>query len=166
MSVERLYPSTIADLEALIGRDLGPTEWHTLTQEEINTFADLTGDHQWIHVDEERSAVGPFGQTIGHGLLTLSLGPRFMEELFAFDGFGHSLNYGYDKVRFPHPRPVGTNVRMKASVIDVTRAEGTRSALISIRQVFEADGIEKPVCVAESKAYFTERGQDDASETS
>lgn len=153
---ERHHPSTITDFEDLIGKDLGPTEWHTLTQDDINTFADLTGDHQWIHVDEERAAQGPFGKTIGHGLLTLSLGPTFMEELFAFDGFAHSLNYGYDKVRFPHPRPVGTKVRMTAAVTNVQRADAA-SALVSIRQVFEADGIEKPVCVAESKAYFTER---------
>jgi acyl dehydratase len=150
-----LRPTSVEDLVALVGRELGPTQWHSLTQEDINKFADVTGDHQWIHVDEERAAAGPFGTTIGHGLLTLSLGPAFMEELMAFDGFAHSLNYGYNKVRFPHPRPVGTKVRMRATVTDVAPT-GDGSAQITTRQFFEAEGIEKPICVAESIGFFTE----------
>src|SRR5690606_5223134 len=114
-----LRPTTVDELVALVGRELGPTQWHTLVQEDIDTFATVTGDHQWIHVDPERAAAGPFGTTIGHGLFTLSLGPTFMEELMAFDGFAHSLNYGYNKVRFPHPRPVGSKVRMRATISDV-----------------------------------------------
>jgi acyl dehydratase len=144
-----IRPTTIAEIDALVGKELGPTGWHTLVQDDINTFADLTNDHQWIHVDEDRAAEGPFGGTIGHGLFTLSLGPAFMEELMAFDGFAHSLNYGYDKVRFPQPRPVGSKVRMRATISAVD-PRGTGSAQVTTTQIFEADGIEKPICVAES----------------
>lgn len=152
-----IRPTTISELEALVGSELGPTGWQTLTQGDIDSFADLTNDHQWIHVDEERAANGPFGMTVGHGLFTLSLGPGFMEELMAFDGFAHSLNYGYEKIRFPHPRPVGSQVRMRATITEVEpRGEG--SARIVVNQVFEADGIDKPICVAESIGFFTEHG--------
>ena len=150
-----LRPTTITELEALVGTELGPSAWHTLTQDEIDRFADVTGDHQWIHVDPDRAAAGPFGGTIGHGLFTLSLGPAMMEELMAFDGFLHSLNYGYDKVRFPHPRPVGSRVRMRATVTRVDRA-GDDAAQIVTTQYFEAEGIDKPICVAESIGRFTE----------
>lgn len=154
-----MRPSTVQDLRDLVGQELGPTHWHTLTQDEINAFADLTNDHQWIHVDAERAAAGPFGTTIGHGLFTLSLGPVFLEELMAFDGFKHSLNYGYNRVRFPHPRPVGSKVRMRANVRSV-EAQGEDSAQIVIAQHFEAEGLDKPVCVAEAIAYFTEHPKD------
>lgn len=157
MSTTALRPTTIEELTALEGRELGPTDWHTLTQAEIDAFAEVTGDHQWIHVDTERAAAGPFGGTIGHGLFTLSLGPTFMEELMAFDGFAHSLNYGYDRVRFPHPRPVGSKVRMRATITRVVPT-GDGSAQITTTQVFEADGIAKPICVAESIGRFTEYG--------
>ncbi len=156
-----LRPTTIQELIELVGTQLGPTEWHTLTQDEINGFADLTGDHQWIHVDTERAEAGPFGATIGHGLFTLSLGPAFMEELMAFDGFMHSLNYGYNKVRFPHPRPVGTKVRMRATITHVEPA-GDGAAQITTTQYFEAEGIDKPICVAESIGRFTEYPADAA----
>ena len=159
MTTTRVRPTTIDELIALEGQELGPTEWHTLSQADINTFADVTGDHQWIHVDEERSAAGPFGTTISHGLLTLSLGPAFMEELMAFDGFAHSLNYGYDKVRFPHPRLVNSKVRMRATITQVT-PDGNGSAQIVTTQVFEGEGLPKPVCVAESIGRFTEYGRE------
>ena len=155
MSATPLRPTTVAELVDLVGTEIGPTEWHTLVQEDIQAFADVTGDHQWIHVDPERSAAGPFGTTIGHGLFTLSLGPTLMEELMAFDGFAHSLNYGYNKVRFPHPRPVGSKVRMRATITEVTPAGGG-AAQITTTQYFEAEGIEKPICVAESIGRFTE----------
>lgn len=156
-----LRPTTIQELVQLVGAQLGPTEWHTLTQDEINGFADLTGDHQWIHVDTGRAEAGPFGATIGHGLFTLSLGPAFMEELMAFDGFMHSLNYGYNKVRFPHPRPVGTKVRMRATITHV-EPTGDGAAQITTTQYFEAEGIDKPICVAESIGRFTEYPADAA----
>jgi len=85
-------PTTLRDLEQLVGSELGPTEWHEVTQQRINDFADLTGDHQWIHVDVERAQDGAFGGTIAHGLYSLSLGPALLEELVAFDGFAHTLN--------------------------------------------------------------------------
>ena len=152
---QRVTPCTIQDLIDLVGEELGPTEWHTLTQIDINTFAEITGDHQWIHTDPHRAAEGPFGQTIGHGLFTLSLGPAFTEELMAFDGFAHSLNYGYNKVRFPQARPVGSRVRMRATISDVSPRDGG-SALVTITQTYEAQGIDKPVCIAESLAFFTQ----------
>jgi acyl dehydratase len=148
-------PATVEDLQALIGAELGPTEWHEVTQERINGFADMTGDHQWIHVDPVRAATSPFGSTIAHGLYSLSLGPAFMEELMAFDGFAHSLNYGYEKVRFPHPLPVGTRIRMRANIASVDKV-GEASAHIVTTQTIEADGIDKPICVAQSVGRFTE----------
>lgn len=148
-------PTSIQELKELQGVELGPTAWHTLTQEDINTFADVTHDHQWIHVDPQRAAEGPFGGTIGHGLFILSLGPAFTEELMAFDGFMHSLNYGYNKVRFPHPSPVGCRVRMRSTLSSVEEV-GEGAAQVVSTQVFEAEGIEKPLCVAESLGRFTE----------
>src|SRR5699024_9925452 len=128
-------------------------------QDDINSFADLTNDHHWIYVDEERAAAGPFGGTIGHGLFTLSLWPGFMEDLMAFVGLAHSLNYGYGKVRFPQPRPLCPQLCMLATVSAVD-ARGTGSAQVTTTQIFEAEGIEKPICVAESIGYFTEHNAD------
>ena len=92
----QIRPTSIQELQGLVGRKLGPTKWHEITQENINAFAVLTGDRQWIHVDPERAKNSIFGSTIAHGLYCLSIGPRFTEELMAFDGFAHSLNYGYE----------------------------------------------------------------------
>ncbi len=148
-------PTSVAELQELVGTTLGPTEWHEITQDRINAFADLTGDHQWIHVDPERAGASPFGSTIAHGLYSLSLGPRFTEELMAFDGFAHSLNYGYEKVRFPAPLPVGSRIRMTAT-IDSVDAVGEGAAQITTVQTFEREGTEKPICVARSVGRFTE----------
>jgi acyl dehydratase len=156
-----LRPATIQDLVALVGRELGPTPWRELIQDELDAFADVTGDHQWIHVDRQRAATGPFGTTIAHGLFTLSLGPALMEELMAFDGFAHSLNYGYDKIRFPRPWPLGTRMRMRATITDATPI-GESSAQITTRQTFEVEGVDQPVCIAESIGRFTEHGSDSA----
>ncbi|AWB90942.1 MaoC family dehydratase [Aeromicrobium chenweiae] len=149
-----LRPRTTADLRELIGADLGATTWHHVTQEDIDRFADLTGDHQWIHVDPVRAAESEFGSTIAHGLFGLSLGPGLMEELIVFDGFAHSLNYGYDKVRFPSPLPVGSRIRMRATVSRVDDL-GT-AANIVISQRYEREGADKPFCVAEQVARLTE----------
>jgi acyl dehydratase len=151
-----LRPRTLADLEALLQRELGPTPWHVLEQDEIDAFATLTGDHQWIHVDPERAAHGPFGRTIGHGLLTLSLGPALTSSLLSLDNFAYALNYGFDKVRFPQARPVGTRLAMTATVVDVRRTD-PGCGLVAIRQTFLLEGATKPVCVADSLAYVTER---------
>ena len=150
-----MRPTSIQDLKDLVGTTLGPTEWHDITQQRIDAFAELTGDHQWIHVDPARAAASDFGSTIAHGLHSLSMGPRFMEDLMAFDGFAHSLNYGYEKVRFPSPNPVGSRIRMHAEIVSVTDVGGG-SARIVTKQVFEREGAEKPICVAESVGQFTE----------
>ena len=98
------------------GDDLGTSDWHEVTQQAIDAFADVTGDHQWIHVDVERAKETPFGGTIAHGYYTLSLAPMFMEQIFALEGFAFAVNYGLDKVRFPAPLPVGSRVRMHAKL--------------------------------------------------
>ncbi|WP_375001673.1 MaoC family dehydratase [Aeromicrobium sp. CTD01-1L150] len=149
-----LRPTTVQDLKDLVGRELGPTKWHDITQERIQAFADLTGDHQWIHVDPERANASAFGSTIAHGLYSLSLGPAFMESLMAFDGFAHSLNYGYNKVRFPSPNPVGSRIRMRATITAVDDVPG--GAQVTTTQTFEREGSEKPILVAESVGRFSE----------
>jgi acyl dehydratase len=151
--VER--PSSVADLRALEGTELGPTAWLEITQDRIDAFADVTGDHQWIHVDPERAAAGPIGSTIAHGLLTLSLAPAFMEQLMAYDGFAHALNYGYDKVRFPAPVPVGSRVRLRATITEVADVPG--GAQVTTTQTIEREGGDKPVLVAQAVARFYER---------
>jgi acyl dehydratase len=152
---EPVRPTTVAELRALVGAELGPTAWYDVTQERIDAFAAATGDHQWIHVDPARAAESPLGTTIAHGLLTLSLGPHFMEALMAFDGFAHSLNYGYEKVRFPAPVPVGSRLRMRATITDVSDVPG--GAQVTTTQTIEVEGGGKPVCVAQSIGRFYER---------
>jgi acyl dehydratase len=145
--------TTITGLEALraaTGTELGVTEWHEVTQTAVDAFADATGDHQWIHVDPERAAQSPLGGTIAHGLYTLSLAPAMTSALLSFEGFAFALNYGYDRVRFPAPLPVGSRVRMRARLAAVEDVPG--GAQITIVQTFEREGADKPVCVAESLA--------------
>jgi acyl dehydratase len=137
----------IDELKAKIGEELGVSDWHEVTQEEIDAFADATGDHQWIHVDPERAAQTPFGGTIAHGLLTLSLGPRFTYQAYSLEGFAFGLNYGYDRVRFPAPLPVNSKVRMRAVLASVDEVPG--GIQMKVTQTFEIEGGEKPVCVAE-----------------
>jgi acyl dehydratase len=139
--------SGIDELRAKVGEELGASDWHEVTQDEINAFADATGDHQWIHVDPERAAETPFGSTIAHGLLTLSLGPRLTYEAYAIEGFAFGLNYGYDRVRFPAPLHVGSRVRMRATLTSIDEVSG--GIQIKVTQTFEREGTEKPVCVAE-----------------
>lgn len=145
-------PRSTADLEGLVGTTLGPTDWHTVDQDRIQAFADVTEDQQWIHVDVERANAGVFGAPIAHGLLTLSLGPRLLADLLSFEGFAHSVNYGYEKVRFPAPLPSGSRVRMSATVVSVDAVQG--GAQVTTRCVFEREGSDKPVCVADSVARF------------
>jgi acyl dehydratase len=137
-----------SDLKARIGEELGVSEWHEVTQERIDAFAAATEDFQWIHVDPDRAAETPFGGTIAHGLYTLSLGPKFAYSLFSLEGFTFGLNYGYDRVRFPAPVPVGSRVRMRATLSKVDDVAG--GLQITVTQTFEAEGADKPVCVAES----------------
>jgi acyl dehydratase len=126
--------------------EIGVSGWHEVTQAAVDAFADLTGDHQWIHVDPVRAAGSAFGGTVAHGLFTLSLGGGLMTEVMDFSAFAHGLNYGYDKVRYPAPLPVGSRLRMRASFTDVTDLGG--AAKLTVRQDFEAEGSDKPVCVA------------------
>jgi len=148
-------PRSAADLRALLGSVLGPTPWYTVDQPKVNRFAEATEDRQWIHVDPARAAASPLGATIVHGLFTLGLGPMFVEQLISFDGFAHSLNYGYGKVRFPAPFPVGSRVRMSLAIDAVDEVSG--GTQLTTTQTFEIEGADKPVCVAESLARFIER---------
>jgi len=143
-------PTTAADLATLVGKELGPTEWYDVTQERVNAFADATDDHQWIHIDVKKAAASPLGGTIAHGLFSLSLGPYLSGLLLAFDGFTHGLNYGYNKVRFPAPVPVGSRIRMRVTVVAADEVAG--GIQITTAQVIEREGSDKPVMVAESLA--------------
>jgi acyl dehydratase len=138
----------LAELKSKVGEELGVSDWIDVTQESIDAFAEGTGDHQWIHVDPERAKDTPFGGTIAHGLYTLSLGPQLSYSLFEVQGVAFGLNYGYNKVRYPAPLPVGSKVRMRATL---TAAEDIPGGLqMTVTQTFERDGADKPVCVAES----------------
>jgi acyl dehydratase len=136
------------ELKAADGEVLGTSDWHEVTQADIDAFADVTGDHQWIHVDPERAKETPFGGTIAHGYYTLSLAPRFSYDLFGLEGIAFGLNYGLNKLRFPSPMPVGGKVRMRMKLQDVEDIPG--GAQITMLLTFEREGGEKPVAVAES----------------
>lgn len=131
-----------------VGTQLGQTEWLEITQEQVNQFAEATGDHQWIHVDVERAAKGPYGGTIAHGYLTLSLIARFGEELFSVKGVAAKLNYGVNKVRFPAPVPVGARIRASASIIGAQ--ETPAGVQVSLQWVVDIEDTTKPACVAET----------------
>jgi len=138
----------IEGLKALVGHDLGHSDWHEITQERVDAFADATDDHQWIHVDVERAKAGPFGGTIAHGYLTLSLAPSLIREVLQVDGVRMGVNYGLNKLRFPAPVPVGSKLRVGvrlAAVDDV----GGGGVQVTIDATFEVEGQEKPVCVAQ-----------------
>ena len=140
----------IDDLKARVGEELGVSRWLDVTQEAIDAFAEATGDHQWIQVDPERAKDTPFGGTIAHGYYTLSLAPMFSYELFTVEGVAFGINYGLNKVRFPSPLPVGSKVRMRVTLAEVTDIPG--GAQFATALTFEREGGEKPVCVAESLA--------------
>src|SRR5690625_2009308 len=141
------------DVANLAGTDLGATEWTTVTQEMINTFADATSDHQWIHVDPQRAKDGPFGAPIAHGFLTLSLIIPFWGELFDVDDVGTKLNYGLDKVRFTSPVQVGSRVRMHGTVREVQEVKGGGLHLV-VDASFEVEAQERPAVVATFLARF------------
>jgi acyl dehydratase len=135
-------------LAGLSGEELGVSDWLEVDQDRVNRFADATGDHQWIHVDVERAASGPFGGTIAHGYLTLSLIPRFAPELFEISTPGARLNYGVNKVRFPSPVRVGSRIRAAARIVEVSDVPAGRQLLT--RYTVEIEGEPKPACVAET----------------
>ncbi len=131
----------------LVGQHLGYSEWHRITQDQVNTFADATGDHQWMHVDPERAAAGPFGGPIAHGYLTLSLAPVLLAEVLHVEGITMGVNYGCNRVRFPAPVPVGSNLRAGATLVSVEEVGGGVQSVLDV--TFEVEGAEKPSCVAQ-----------------
>lgn len=138
----------ISEFEKAVGVHLGYSDWHTVTQQQIDLFADATGDHQWIHVDPQRAAAGPFGTTIAHGFLTLSLLPMLVRQVYRVEGLSMGVNYGLDKVRFPAPVPAGSRVRAGVELISLVR--GPNGARAAARATIEIEGSTKPACVAES----------------
>jgi acyl dehydratase len=135
-----------------VGDELGVSDWYELTQDRINAFAAATDDYEEIHVNPERAARTPWGVTIAHGLFTLSLGPKFLYEIFAMDGISLALNYGFDRVRFISPVPVGSRVRMRLQLTAVDEVEGGLRA--HVKQTFELEGSPKPACVADSVVVY------------
>jgi acyl dehydratase len=138
----------LEELKAAEGEELGVSGWHEVSQDDINAFADATGDHQWIHVDPERAKDTPFGSTIAHGYYTLSLAPKLTDEVLKFEGFAFAINYGLNKVRFPAPLNVDSKVRMRAKLAELSEIPGGAQMIMEL--TFERDGAEKPVCVAQS----------------
>jgi acyl dehydratase len=137
-------------MQALVGREIGPSEWRTVTQADIDAFAELSGDHQWIHVDVERArSESPFGTTIAHGNLTLSLVDGFRGELIEATGFALGVNYGWDKIRFPAPVPVDSKVRARAEVVSVEEKGGGWYQVVT-RFTIEVEGADKPSFVGDS----------------
>lgn len=140
----------IEELRALQGRTIGPSDWREVTQADIDTFADLSGDHQWIHVDIERAKTeSPFGTTIAHGNLTLSMIDGFRPALLESTGFKLGVNYGWDKIRFPAPVPAGSRIRASVETLSVEEKGGGWHQIVQ-RWTVEVEGSEKPACVAES----------------
>lgn len=135
------------ELREKVGAELGVSDWHRVTQEQVNTFAEATGDDQWIHVDVDRATAGPFGGTIAHGFLTLSLCPVVLAEVLDVRGLSMGLNYGLNRVRFPAPVPVGTRVRASVRLVSAEEVAGGIQAVFGL--TFEAEGSTKPVCVAD-----------------
>ena len=146
--------TTFDEISAAVGEELGSSEGLTIEQERVDTFADATGDHQWIHVDVERSQDGPFGGTIAHGYLTLSLLPFLGSTVFSMNTPGAKLNYGVNKVRFPSPVLVGQRVRVTVTLGEVTDVPAGKQVVL--KHVIEIDGGSKPACVAETVVLLLE----------
>lgn len=144
----------IAEITSLVGTELGSSEWTTIDQAAINTFADVTDDHQWIHIDEQRAAEGPYGSTIVHGFFTLSLIPKFSSEIFTIEGVSIRVNYGLNKVRFAQPVPVGSRLRGTVSVNEVI--PGDKGTQVLLKHVIEIEGEERPACIAEVVTLLVE----------
>ena len=138
----------IDQLAAAVGEELGVSDWLDIDQARVDLFADATDDHQWIHVDQERAAQGPFGGTIAHGYLTVSLIPALSQSIFSVETDGPRLNYGLNKVRFPNPVKVGSRVRARATLAELTDVPAGKQLVV--RYTIEIDGEDKPACVAET----------------
>jgi acyl dehydratase len=140
--------ASIDGLKEKVGEHLGYSDWHEVTQEQVNLFADATGDHQWIHVDPERAKEhSPFGGPIAHGFLTLALGPYLLPQVMRVDGISMGVNYGANKVRFPSPVPVGSRVRVGGQIAGVEDVAG--GVQVTLDATFEVEGQAKPACVAQ-----------------
>ncbi|WP_278312902.1 MaoC family dehydratase [Lolliginicoccus levis] len=157
----QVFATLDALLEASSAADgplpLGTGEWHEVTQHAVDLFADATGDHQWIHTDPERAASGPFGGTIAHGYLTLSLLPMLMRTVYRVDGLRMAVNYGSNSVRFPAPLPVGSRVRARAELLGVTGKSGGQQLTVRVtieRELPDGGTDARPVCVAETLAIL------------
>jgi acyl dehydratase len=144
--------ASLAEFTAAVGTELGSSEWHTIDQKRVDLFAEATGDHQWIHVDPERAASGPFGTTIAHGYLTLSLIPVLAKECYAVEGIRMAVNYGSEKVRFPSPVPVGSTIRATAELVSADEVPGGVQAVVRFTIAGQNGG--KPHCVAETITRF------------
>ena len=140
--------STFEEIEAAAGEEIGASEWVEITQERVDEFAKATDDFQWIHVDQEKAKAGPFGGTIAHGYLTLSLIPYLSSQVFGVETDGAKLNYGLNKVRFPNPVPVGARVRAVVTVGEVTDLPAGKQ--LTMKYVIEIEDHDKPACVAET----------------
>jgi acyl dehydratase len=140
---------SLAELPALVGQEVAVTDWITITQQQINLFAEATGDHQWIHVDEERAKAGPFGATIAHGFLTLSLIPRFFEAALDIRNTRMGVNYGLNRVRFTGPVPANSRLRARLTLLECVPVEGDGYQM-TWQVTMEREGVDKPVCIAES----------------
>jgi acyl dehydratase len=141
-----LTPTSVDELQEHVGRELGVSAWLSVTQEDVDAFAAVTGDRQWIHTDPVRAASGPFGATIAHGYYTLSLAPVLLSEVLSLDGFPVAINYGLDKLRFPAPLPVGESVRLRVALAGIDPFPG--GATLTVELTFERSGGGKPVCAA------------------
>ena len=139
--------SGLAEFETAVDAHLGHSDWHSVTQNQIDLFAEATGDRQWIHTDQIEAAAGPFGSTIAHGYLTLSLVSMLVREIYSVQGLRMGVNYGVNKVRFPAPVPVKSRIRAGAQLLQLDRHSSGAKAII--RVVIEIDGSDKPACVAE-----------------
>jgi len=142
---------TLSELTGLVGQEVAVSDWITITQQQVNQFAEATGDHQWIHVDVERARSGPFGAPIAHGFLTLSLIPRFFEMALEIREVGMGVNYGLNKVRFMAPVPVGSRLRARLKLL-ASEPIDNAGRQMTWEVVVEREGAAKPVCVAESIA--------------
>jgi acyl dehydratase len=144
----------IDGLKEKVGQHVGYSDWLEITQERVNEFADATGDHQWIHVDPERAKSGPFGGPIAHGYLTLSLAPMLLPQAMRVEGFKMGVNYGLNKLRFPSPVPVGSKLRVGATVAEVEEIAG--GVQVTLDLAFEVEGKDKPACVAQAVYRYYE----------
>lgn len=144
----------VTSFEEQLGKHLGYSGWHVVTQRQIDLFAEATGDHQWIHVDPQKAASGPYGRTIAHGYLTLSLVPLLVKQIYQVTGLSMQVNYGVDKLRFPAPVPVDSRIRAGAELVKLERsADGARA---TVRVTVEAEGAERPACVVDTIAMMVD----------